>query len=81
MVIITNQGGLTSVLGDPRVTNAKTRIEKTIAAAGVPIDVVMAPQRDGMRKPNTKMWHLMLEHANGNTAPIMAEYASRYSIA
>lgn len=77
MVIFTNQGGIKGALEGKNAQNVKTRCEGTIAAAGIPIDVFMAPQDDEMRKPMTGMWKFLIAEANGGVAPNLAECVPR----
>lgn len=66
IVIITNQGGISS--GKTKIPDIKKKIENIIKALGVPIQAFVASGYDSFRKPMTGMWQALCDHKNDDVA-------------
>lgn len=67
IIIFTNQGGIEK--GKDTLANMQGKIEKIIAEAAVPMQVLMVPGVNHYRKPSVLLWKYFVQECNGGVEP------------
>ncbi|CAD7701265.1 unnamed protein product [Ostreobium quekettii] len=65
LVIFSNQAGIRSKLDGKNAEKTKGRIDNMLKTVQVDMQVFLATEKDGLRKPECGMWSFMLENCNG----------------